>query len=152
MAKSKQAQFVAVVEDYTGLRAAILNLLAAEGISARGFRSAEQFLQSRVAAQASCIVLDIQLPGMSGLDLYDRLADTGKASHTILITGRYTAAATLSGRVSKTKGIVLLRKPFSDTEFLRAIRRGLKQRAGAAAKNRKSRSRATRRGLSSKVK
>jgi FixJ family two-component response regulator len=125
MARAKQPLVVAVVEDDRGLRAAILNLLGSAGIAAYGFSSAEQFLKSRRGRYAACLILDIQLPGMSGLDLLDRLRARDLDLPTVLITA---AHSTIRGRVSRRADTKLLPKPFAGEDLLRAVGQALEKR------------------------
>jgi FixJ family two-component response regulator len=77
---------ISIIDDDASVRAALGSLVRSLGFTARTFESAESFLDSPDLAQTSCIVTDIQMPGMSGLDLQDRLQAAGKAIPTVFIT------------------------------------------------------------------
>ena len=77
MGGRKRAGFVAVVEDDVGVRRAVLELLKSCDIPARGFSSAEQFLKSRARLGAACVMVDMRLPGMTGLALLQALQGQG---------------------------------------------------------------------------
>ena len=77
---------ISIIDDDASVRAALGSLVRSLGFTARTFESAESFLDSPDLAQTSCIVTDIQMPGMSGLDLQDRLQAAGNAIPTVFIT------------------------------------------------------------------
>ena len=74
---SRRKSLVAVVEDDAGVRTALLELLRSCDLKARGFASAEQFLKSQQRYQAACLVVDMRLPGMTGLELLRTLQGSG---------------------------------------------------------------------------
>ncbi len=80
------AGLVAVVDDDESVRRALTRLLAADGLSAEGFPSAKAFLDRLAEGLFNCVILDIHLGGMSGLDVLERLAVKGKAPPVIVIT------------------------------------------------------------------
>jgi FixJ family two-component response regulator len=77
---------VVLVEDDAGLRSAFEKVLGAWGFAVDAFESAEALLESSAAEGAGCLILDIRLPGISGLELYRRLAARGQAAPVIFIT------------------------------------------------------------------
>jgi FixJ family two-component response regulator len=77
---------ISIIDDDASVRAALGSLVRSLGFTARMFESAESFLDSPDLVQTSCIVTDVQMPGMSGLDLQDRLQAAGKAIPTVFIT------------------------------------------------------------------
>lgn len=81
-----KAPTVAVVDDDDAVRDALSNLLSSLGLTVATFASAEAFLASPAGAEAACLIADIQMPGMSGLDLQRHLADSGNPLPVILIT------------------------------------------------------------------
>jgi FixJ family two-component response regulator len=81
-----KAPTVAVVDDDDAVRDALSNLLSSLGLRVATFASAEAFLASPACAEAACLIADIQMPGMSGLDLQRHLADGGNPLPVILIT------------------------------------------------------------------
>lgn len=109
---------IAIIDDDSSLREALTGLLRALGREVRAFDSAEAFLASGVLADTGCIVTDIQMPGMSGIDLKSALEATRRHIPAILIT-----ACTDAGLDEKAKAcgaLCLLRKPFeADTLIAR---------------------------------
>jgi FixJ family two-component response regulator len=128
MTRAKQPLVVAVVEDDGGLREAVIDLLGSAGVAARGFRSAEEFLKSRRAPRAACLILDVQLPGMTGLDLLKRLRARDIDLPVVLITAADDPARRRRGRAWQPRGTKLLHKPFTGEDLLRAVRRVLGKR------------------------
>ena len=118
---------VAVIEDDPSVRKALLRLLRSAGFTAEGFSSAEHFL--RLRRRHHCLVLDVRLPGMSGIELHRALACGRNSPPVIFISGHTTRESVeiaLPGQ-----GVEFLDKPFDETLLLAAIRRAL-QRAGNA--------------------
>ena len=116
MTSSKQ---VVVVEDDPSMIQAIKRLLQAAGFPELTFASAEALLQSGAAAQAACFVLDIHLPGLSGLELQQRLLDGGIRKPVIFITAHDEPSTRQA--VEASGAVELLMKPFPGQSLLRAI-------------------------------
>jgi FixJ family two-component response regulator len=123
MATNEIPGTVVVVEDDESMIQALQRLLRAGGFLPRVFSSAEALLQSGAAAGASCFVFDIQLPGLSGFELWQRLAAGGAAQPVIFITAQdepsTREAAALSG------AFACLIKPFPGRALLDAVRRAI---------------------------
>ena len=119
---------IAVVDDDESACEGTMDLLKAMGFATRSSRSAEDFLRSGQLGSASCLIADMRMPGMTGLDLHSRLVQSGEAIPTILITAfpndRDRARALNAGVVC------YLVKPFNDEELLRCIRTALGSRRG----------------------
>jgi FixJ family two-component response regulator len=81
---------VAIIDDDEGMRQAMRRVLETEGFAIELFDSAEAFLETGAAARAHCLVLDIGLPGMSGIDLHWRLLSAGHAIPTVFVTAHDT--------------------------------------------------------------
>jgi FixJ family two-component response regulator len=110
---------IAVVDDDVGVRTALRQLLRSAGFDAIAFESAEAFLASAKQLQVRCLIADINLPGMSGVELLQTLAENGGPPLVVLITGRDDAhTLELIGRAGN---VPLLRKPFSDDALFDAI-------------------------------
>lgn len=77
---------VSIIDDDQSLRESIVDLVRAMGLEAQEFERAEDFLRSDSIARTACLVTDMRMPGMSGLDLHERLAARGEAIPTIVIT------------------------------------------------------------------
>jgi FixJ family two-component response regulator len=110
---------IAVVDDDAGVRTALRQLLRSAGFDAIAFESAESFLANAKQLEIRCLIADINLPGMSGVELLRRLADIGGSPRVVLITGR-DDAHTLD-LISRAAAVPLLRKPFSDEALFEAI-------------------------------
>ncbi|HEU4345941.1 MAG TPA: response regulator [Candidatus Binatia bacterium] len=114
---------VVVVEDDAGMRKALERLLRVAGYQTALFSSAEAFLDSTETDLAACLVLDIHLPGLSGLELQRRLAASGRHSPAIFITAQDDEAARDEARQLKCSAY--FRKPFEGAALLAAIQRAL---------------------------
>lgn len=112
---------IAIVEDDESLRPALVGLVRSMGYDGEGFDSAEAFLAGDAAQRAHCLVSDFQLPGISGLDLADRLGSSGPP--VILVTARTEKSIDERARVSGV--LCLLRKPFEIDDLAGCIRRAL---------------------------
>src|ERR1700688_1657407 len=86
MQKPHEECFVSIVDDDPGICVALKSLMRSAGLAAEAFSSAEDFLESGRLAQTACLVLDMQLPKMSGLELQRRLAAAGASVPIIFIT------------------------------------------------------------------
>jgi FixJ family two-component response regulator len=125
MAKRKRQSFVAVVDDDSGMRTATLDLLAANGLATRGFASAERFLKSRVCSKAACLVLDLRLPGMSGLELQRELNGRGLTIPVIFATAEQDADGRLQTQLREAGATAVLLKPFDPEQLLQLVRAAL---------------------------
>jgi FixJ family two-component response regulator len=110
---------VSVVDDDESVRESLPDLLRALGHSARAFSSAEEFLASDCTGSTQCLILDIVMPGISGLDLQQNLLDRGLEIPIIFITARSDEA--IRARVLQRGATACLFKPFSDTALLDAL-------------------------------
>ncbi|MGB7948265.1 MAG: response regulator [Candidatus Binatia bacterium] len=113
-------QPIVVVEDDAGMCKAIERLLRAAGFQSLSFVSAEELLQTEAADAAACLVLDIHLPGLSGLELARLLIGSGRAKPVIFITGQDEPAA--RAEALRLGCIDYFRKPFDGSDLLEAIR------------------------------
>lgn len=121
---------VVVVEDDDGMRKALDRLLRAAGYQPLLFSSAEAFLGTATAHLAACLVLDIHLPGLSGLELGRRLAASGRVPPVIFITAQDDDSAREEAR--QLECLAYFRKPFEGAALLDAIRRAVAgQNAGS---------------------
>lgn len=116
---------VYVVDDDASVREAISNLLEAVGMRARAFASTEEFWQSARADAPSCLILDVRLPGVNGLDFQDLLAKKGISIPIIFITAH--GDVPMTSRAMKAGAIEFLMKPFQKEELLAAVRHGLER-------------------------
>ncbi|KAA3451590.1 DNA-binding response regulator [Mesorhizobium sp. SARCC-RB16n] len=110
---------VYIVDDDAGLRGAISNLFRSVGLQVESFASASEFLQSKPLEAPSCIVLDIRLPGVSGLDFQGQLARSGIPIPIVFMTGH--GDIPMSVRAMKAGAVDFLTKPFRDQDMLDAV-------------------------------
>jgi FixJ family two-component response regulator len=122
----KHRSLIAVVDDDQSVREALENLISSVGLEVRLFVSAEEFLDSDAPLQTDCAVLDLRLPGISGLELQRKLVADGQSIPAIIITAegddKARAEAVAAGVVA------FLKKPFGEEVLLAAIDSALKQK------------------------
>jgi FixJ family two-component response regulator len=116
---------VFVVDDDVSVRESLELLIGTEGWRAETFASAQEFLDQPRALIPSCLVLDISLPGLNGLDLQERIAQERAEMPIIFITGHGDVPMTV--RAMKGGAVEFLTKPFGDEVLLRAIRQALER-------------------------
>ena len=114
---------VFVVDDDASMRESLQNLLRSVGLRVEAFTSAQEFLRSTRLEVSSCLVLDVRLPGLSGLDLQQQLAAGDLALPIIFITGYGDIPMTV--QAMQAGAVTLLSKPFRDQELLDAIQQAL---------------------------
>lgn len=120
---SRNDGVVLVVDDDASVRAALQSLIRSAGLRCETFGSGAEILSYHRPESAACIILDVQLPGGSGLDLPAELARAGIDMPIIFITGHGTIP--MSVRAIKAGAVEFLTKPFSDDELLAAIGQAL---------------------------
>lgn len=101
------------------MRIAIVGLLASLGYKVNGYASAEAFLLDRSACESDCIITDIQMPGLSGIELKQRLDRLGVRTPVIMVTARTDAS--LLARARASGAAFVLQKPFQDADLVRCI-------------------------------
>ena len=116
---------VFIVDDDGGLRQAIHDLVESVGLHAQSFASSEDFLRAKRVNRPSCLVLDVRLPQMSGLDFQKRLAEKGIQIPIIFITAH--GDIPMSVRALKSGALEFLTKPFRDQDLLDAIHQALER-------------------------
>jgi RNA polymerase sigma factor (sigma-70 family) len=116
---------VHVIDDNASVRRALKRLLSSVGIDAVTFSSAQSFLDAGLTDAPSCVVLDVRMPGMSGLELQDRLIATGHEIPIVFITGHGDIA--MAVKAMKKGAVDFLPKPFNDQDLIDAIHRALAQ-------------------------
>jgi FixJ family two-component response regulator len=117
---------IAIVDDDHSVREALTSLVRSLGYSAVAFESAENLLKSRRRRSVSCVIADVQMPGMTGLELYDRLSASAKPIPTVLITAYPDDGA--RERALSAGVIGYLSKPFDEEDLLGCVRSALKTR------------------------
>src|SRR6266566_1419631 len=132
---SKIAPLIYVVDDDASVREALSSLIRSVGLRVEAFASAQEFLAHPQTDAPSCLVLDVQLPGLSGLDLQQELAKADIQIPIIFITGR--GDIPMSVRAIKAGALEFLTKPFANEELLNAIQQGIAhdRRAGRQRKD-----------------
>jgi FixJ family two-component response regulator len=117
------AATVFVIDDDAAVRAAIQGLLKSVGLRSESFGTAQEFLRSKRPDGPSCLVLDVRLPGINGLDFQRELANTGVQIPIIFITGHGDIPMTV--KAMKSGAVEFLTKPFRDQDLLDAIHQAL---------------------------
>ena len=116
-------QVVFVVDDDASMRDAISRLLNAVGLTVQTFASAREFLNRRLPDVPGCVVLDVRLPGLSGLDLQREMVERGIHIPVVFITGH--GDIPMSVQAMKAGAVEFLTKPFRDQDLLDAVRSGI---------------------------
>jgi len=114
---------VFIIDDDADVRVSIQGLLKSVGLRSESFESPHEFLRSLRSDGPSCLVLDVRLPGVSGLDVQHQLAEAGVHLPIIFITGHGDIPMTV--KAMKSGAVEFLTKPFRDQDLLDAIRQAL---------------------------
>jgi FixJ family two-component response regulator len=123
--KSAAVPTVFIIDDDRGMRQAIQDLVESVGLRAESFATGEEFLKRKRTSDPSCLVLDVRLPQMSGLDFQGRLAETGMQIPIIFVTAH--GDVPMSVRALKSGAVEFLTKPFRDQDLLDAIQQALQR-------------------------
>jgi len=127
--KAAAAPTVFIIDDDPGMSQAIQDLVESVGLRAESFATGQEFLSRQRTSDPSCLVLDVRLPQMSGLDFQRRLTETGVQIPIIFITAH--GDVPMSVRALKSGAVEFLTKPFRDQDLLDAIQEALQRdRAG----------------------
>ena len=121
--KPQSAPTVFVIDDDLEVRLSIQKLLKTDGLRSEAFGTAEEFLRNKESDGPSCLVLDVSLPGVSGLELQRKLADAGVRIPIIFITGYGDIPMTV--KAIKSGAVEFLTKPFVDEDLLNAVQQAL---------------------------
>jgi FixJ family two-component response regulator len=116
---------VFIIDDDSGMRQAVQDLVESVGLRAESFTTGEEFLGKQRASDPSCLVLDVRLPQMSGLDFQRKLAEIGVQIPIIFITAH--GDIPMSVRALKSGAVEFLTKPFRDQDLLDAIQQALQR-------------------------
>ncbi len=122
----EQSPVVFVIDDDTSVRESLSNLIGSAGHHVQTFASAQEFLSQKQAMGPSCLILDVQLPGLSGLDLQQHLTQVDGHLPIIFISGHSDIPMTV--RAMKAGAIEFLTKPFRDVDLLNAVEQGIQRR------------------------
>jgi FixJ family two-component response regulator len=123
--KSPGVPTVFIIDDDRGVRQAVHDLVESVGLHAESFATGQEFLNKRRTSDPSCLVLDVRLPQMSGLDFQRKLADFGMQIPIIFITAH--GDIPMSVRALKSGAVEFLTKPFRDQDLLDAIQQALQR-------------------------
>jgi len=121
--KTEDAPVVFIVDDDASVRRSIQDLLHSVALQSEAFATPQEFLESRRADRPGCLVLDVRLPGMSGLDFQRALTEAGVSLPIIFITGH--GDVQMSVQAMKSGAVEFLMKPFRTQELLDAIQQAL---------------------------
>jgi FixJ family two-component response regulator len=116
---------VFVIDDDGRMRAAMQRLLKSVGLHAEAFASPQEFLRRKLPDGPSCLILDVRLPGISGLDVQRKLSEAGVQIPVIFITGHGDIPMTV--KAMKSGAVEFLTKPFRDQDLLDAIQQALQR-------------------------
>jgi FixJ family two-component response regulator len=119
---------ISIIDDDESFREATRGLVRSLGYQAAAFQSADDFLESEGADATSCVITDIQMPGLSGLDLQDRLRGEGRSTPVIFITAYPQERA--KTRAMKAGAIGFLGKPFDDEALIACLDKALTEDTG----------------------
>jgi FixJ family two-component response regulator len=123
---SQTQPVVAIVDDDVSIQRALRRLLYAEGWHAVTFSSAEAFLQTGMQASPDCLVLDVWLPGMTGVELLEHLVATGSTLLAVILTGRDDLQMRM--RAMQARAVAYLLKPLDGRDLLQALQEALDRR------------------------
>ena len=126
MPESRESNAViAIVDDDPSVRKGLERLIRSAGWQAETFASAQEFLDRPRTEAPSCLVLDLQLPGLSGLDLQKRMAEAGLETPIVFLTGHGNIPASV--KAMKAGAIEFLTKPVDEQDLLRAIQEAIER-------------------------
>ena len=123
MSTEQSPKLVAIVDDDRSVQSAIKDLMESAGLPARCFGSAEEFLESDRRGETACLITDVSMPGMSGLELQAKLKAEGSRIPIIFITAH--GDAKMKSRAMAAGAIEFLSKPFDDGVLLDKVRAAL---------------------------
>ena len=123
MAIQGNSKLIAIVDDDAAVRVALEGLLRSAGLSARAFDSAETFIESGQQFQTGCLIADIRMPGMSGLELQAKLSSEQCRIPIIFITAHGDAQMRM--QALRAGAVEFLAKPFNDEVLLETVRAAL---------------------------
>jgi two-component system, LuxR family, response regulator FixJ len=122
---------ICIVDDDEGVRDSLAMLFQSVGLASRRFADARELLDALPVEGAACLVLDVRMPGMSGLDLLDAIERRGALLPAVVMTGH--ADVPMAVRAMKAGAVDFLEKPFNHQAMIDAVQRALQHRPDAAA-------------------
>jgi FixJ family two-component response regulator len=123
MDAKRKTQLIAVVDDDESVRTAVRGVLTSVGLKARSFASAAGFLDSGQRSDTACLIIDIQMPGTTGLELQSRLAEENSRLPIIFITAYGDTKMRM--QAMRAGAVEFLGKPFDDDVLLKSVRAAL---------------------------
>jgi FixJ family two-component response regulator len=123
VANLAKTPMISIIDDDEAVRAATRGLIRSLGYSAATFASAEEYLESDRVEDTSCLITDVQMSGMNGVELQERLIADGRGTKVIFMTG--FSEETVRARALKAGAIGFLKKPFDDACLIKCIDRAL---------------------------
>ena len=123
LAGTPRVPLISIVDDDESVRVALRSLIGSVGFRAEVFGSGEEFLSSPYVSKTDCLIADVRMPGMSGLELQERLHDAGSSVPIVFISAHDDKEAQARGL--RGGAIAFLQKPFSEDSLLGAISVGL---------------------------
>jgi FixJ family two-component response regulator len=127
----KAGTVVYIVDDDESVRRALRRLVESLGLRAETFSSPAEYLGSDVDSEPSCLLLDVQLPGMDGFELHQRIVDSGSTPPVIFITAHPNAET--RSKAAEADAVAYLEKPFDDRRLLAALDAALDRIKGGPA-------------------
>jgi FixJ family two-component response regulator len=118
-----KSAIISIIDDDLATRSALAALMRAKGFDVKAYESAEDFLEAGAQETSQCIITDIQMPGLSGIELKQRLNDGKCTIPVIMITAR--AESRLHALAVESGAFCLLRKPFKSHALLECVERAL---------------------------
>jgi FixJ family two-component response regulator len=115
---------IAIVDDDESFRIAVEGFVRSLGHAVRGFSSGEEFMNSNAPAQYACVISDIHMPGMSGIEMKRKLSAAGISTPVIMVTARTETA--LRTQALESGAICMIRKPFDPQDLIECIERALR--------------------------
>jgi len=122
---SQAKAIIAIVDDDLSVREGLRSLIRSAGLQVETFASAQEFLARPLGEAPSCLVLDLQLPGLSGLDLQKRMAEAGLEIPIVFLTGHGDIPASV--QAMKAGAVGFLTKPFDEQDLLQAIQEAVER-------------------------
>jgi FixJ family two-component response regulator len=123
MESQHKTQLIAIVDDDDSVRTAVRGVLKSVGYTTRSFESAEEFLRSSHQSETACLITDIKMPGMNGLELQATLAEQKSLIPIIFLTAY--GDASMRARAMRAGAVDFLGKPFDDDVLLQRVRTAL---------------------------
>jgi FixJ family two-component response regulator len=120
---TENAPLIAIVDDDESVRRVLTRLLRSRGFAAQAFASSEEFLQSAAVHDASCLVCDVRMPGLSGLELQARMAGQNLRMPIVFITAFHDIR--MQWKALEAGAVCFLKKPFNSKDLIECIERAL---------------------------